>query len=243
MSNFLQRIALMAAPAQSLARPRLRPMLGSIFAPVAPLVSAATGPPDSLETNAETQAERAKVEMNLGNPDRLLTSTQASSASPGSATPVSRLASLSEPPLLRGYYSGDTSNHARLGGMQQHENSLVSRHSEKSRGEQSARGSETRPFEAADSSPGSRFEQSRAQQNPTAMPMHAMHAMRATAPPRIDAVLRASAPRREPDEIHIHIGRIEVAAVAPQPQRVVAAAPRKGLSLDEYLRRGSGGQR
>lgn len=243
MSNFLQRIASMAAPAQSLARPRLQPMLGSIFAPVAPLVSAATGPPYSWETHAETQAAHAKIEMNLGNSDRLLTSTRASGSSPASAMPVTRLASLSEPPLLRGDYGDDTSNHARLGGIEQHETSIVSRQSEKSRGEQSARGSGTRPFEAADSSPGSRPERSRAQQNLTSIPMQAMRAMRATAPPRIDAVLRASAQRSEPDEIHIHIGRIEVAAVAPQPQRAAAPAPRKGLNLDEYLRRGSGGQR
>jgi hypothetical protein len=42
---------------------------------------------------------------------------------------------------------------------------------------------------------------------------------------------------REPDEINIHIGRIEVTAV--QPQSSGAAAPRtrrSGTSLDEYLR-------
>jgi hypothetical protein len=240
MSNFLQRVASMAAPAQNLARPRLQPMLGSIFAPVVPLVSAATGPADSWETNAETEPGRAKIEMDLGNSDRLLTSTRGSGSSPASAMPVSRLTPLSEPPLLRGDYGGDTSNHARLGGTEQHEKSIVSRQSEKSRGEESARGSETRPFEAADSSPSSRAGQTRPQQNLTPIPMQAV---RATAPPRIDAVRRASAQRSEPDEIHIHIGRIEVAAVAPQPQRVAAPAPRKGLNLDEYLRRGSGGQR
>jgi hypothetical protein len=236
MSNFLQRVASTAAPAQSLARPRLQPMRGSIFAPV----SAATGPADSLETNAETEAGRAKIEMDLGKSDRLLTSTRGSGSSLASAIPVSRLTPISEPPLLRGDYGGDTSNHARLGDTEQHEKSIVSRQSEKSRGEESARGSETRPFEAADSSPSSRVGQTRPQQNLTPIPIQAV---RATAPPRIDAVRRASAQRSEPDEIHIHIGRIEVAAVAPQPQRMAAPAPHKGLNLDEYLRRGSGGQR
>jgi hypothetical protein len=47
----------------------------------------------------------------------------------------------------------------------------------------------------------------------------------------------SGAESREPDEINIHIGRIEVTAV--QPQAPGAAAPRArrpGTSLDEYLR-------
>jgi len=45
---------------------------------------------------------------------------------------------------------------------------------------------------------------------------------------------------REPDEITIHIGRIEVTA-APQPVARPAAAPaRRSISLDEYLKRGNG---
>ena len=240
MSNFLQRVASTAAPAQSLARPRLQPMLGSIFAPVVPRVSAATGPADSLETNAETAVGRAKMEMDPGNADRLLTSTRGSGPSPASAMPVSRLMPLSEPPPLRGDYGGGTPKLARGGGTEQHEKFIVRRHSGKSRGEESARGSDTRPLEAADSPPGSRAGQTRPQPHLTPIPMQEP---RATAPPRVHAVRRAPAPPSEPDEIHIHIGRIEVAAVAPPPQRATAPAPRKGLNLDEYLRRGSGGQR
>jgi len=47
---------------------------------------------------------------------------------------------------------------------------------------------------------------------------------------------------REPDEIQIHIGRIEVVAV-PQQQaiRPAAKSSRKSLSLDEYLKRGRRG--
>lgn len=66
---------------------------------------------------------------------------------------------------------------------------------------------------------------------------------RAATPPLVSQPNRVSAQRSEPDEIHIHIGRIEVAAVAPPPPRAAAPAPRKGINLDEYLRRGSGGQR
>ena len=44
----------------------------------------------------------------------------------------------------------------------------------------------------------------------------------------------------EPDEIQIHIGRIEVTVVPPVPVRPVASQVRKSLKLDEYLRRGRG---
>jgi hypothetical protein len=42
---------------------------------------------------------------------------------------------------------------------------------------------------------------------------------------------------REPDEIQIHIGRIEVTAVQPAPAPTPARLSRKTPSLDEYLRR------
>lgn len=45
----------------------------------------------------------------------------------------------------------------------------------------------------------------------------------------------------EPDEINIHIGRIEVTAAQPPPPRPAAPKPhRKAPSLDEYLRRRGG---
>jgi len=48
-------------------------------------------------------------------------------------------------------------------------------------------------------------------------------------------------PQREPDEIQIHIGRIEVVAVPPAPVPPAALKPQRGVpSLDEYLRRRDG---
>ncbi|HUI83243.1 MAG TPA: hypothetical protein VL240_03420 [Candidatus Binatia bacterium] len=41
----------------------------------------------------------------------------------------------------------------------------------------------------------------------------------------------------EPDDIQIHIGRIEVTAVQQAPQRAPLKALHKGQSLDEYLKR------
>jgi hypothetical protein len=53
---------------------------------------------------------------------------------------------------------------------------------------------------------------------------------------------RSEVATREPDEIQIHIGRIEVVAV-PQQQaaRAPAKSTRKSVSLDEYLKRGRRG--
>lgn len=47
----------------------------------------------------------------------------------------------------------------------------------------------------------------------------------------------ASRGKNEPDEIQIHIGRIEVSAISPAPSPIAAKAPRKSSSLDDYLRR------
>ena len=55
--------------------------------------------------------------------------------------------------------------------------------------------------------------------------------------PKADAVPRAE---REPDEIQIHIGRIEVSAVPQAPPATAVRVSRKASSLDEYLRRRDG---
>jgi hypothetical protein len=51
----------------------------------------------------------------------------------------------------------------------------------------------------------------------------------------------AAPPRREPDEIEIHIGRIEVTAVLPAPPPPAVRPSRKALNLEAYLKRGRGG--
>ena len=60
-----------------------------------------------------------------------------------------------------------------------------------------------------------------------------------------DSGRSAPAPSREPDEIFIHIGRVEVAAVQQSPQQPAArpAPQRKSINLSDYLRRGSGRSR
>jgi hypothetical protein len=56
-----------------------------------------------------------------------------------------------------------------------------------------------------------------------------------------DLTKNSEPPFREPDEIQIHIGRIEVTAVQAASPRPAAAKPQRRVpSLDEYLRRRDG---
>jgi len=53
----------------------------------------------------------------------------------------------------------------------------------------------------------------------------------------LNSVQPVHATSQAPDEVQIHIGRIEVTAVPPAPARVSPAAPqRRAPSLDDYLK-------
>jgi hypothetical protein len=54
---------------------------------------------------------------------------------------------------------------------------------------------------------------------------------------------RSGMPAREPDEIQIHIGRIEVTAAPPAPVRLAPKPAPKSLDLGSYLKRRGGGAR
>jgi hypothetical protein len=55
-----------------------------------------------------------------------------------------------------------------------------------------------------------------------------------------DRIRSSASHKREPDEIQITIGRIEVTAVPEAPARPAAKPGRKQISLDEYLKRADG---
>jgi hypothetical protein len=59
--------------------------------------------------------------------------------------------------------------------------------------------------------------------------------------PRREGTGRQMAPEREPEEIQIHIGRIEVTATTPTPVRPAPVkSARKTLTLDDYLKQRHG---
>ncbi len=62
-------------------------------------------------------------------------------------------------------------------------------------------------------------------------------ALAATARGNSTTSSRSAPAQREPDEIQIHIGRIEVTAVPQAPVRTVTKPSRKGMNLEEYLSR------
>jgi hypothetical protein len=76
--------------------------------------------------------------------------------------------------------------------------------------------------------------------NPLSLPHQAE--ARAAGNPSAEVSGRPS-PAREPDEIHIHIGRIEVAAISQPAPRPAAPPARKSLDLSDYLKRGNGRSR
>lgn len=70
------------------------------------------------------------------------------------------------------------------------------------------------------------------------MPGQNVNPFAAAARERAQAAARHTAPvSREPDEIQIHIGRIEVTAVQQTSVPPATKPVRKGLNLEEYLRR------
>ena len=248
MSNFLQRIASTVAPSQ--ARPRLQPMLGSIFAPAALFDSVAASPLDARENHSETVASRTEMRRYSGHADPHAASalavehpTTPTAPAPRFAThdeplpaPAPRFAAHDEPPLLPRHDGGEQPAQRRMERAEQDEGALFGQVAESAQEEASFRSASKTV--SADSSPISQPQPIRPAQ--ALMPI-SLQSLRVSAGPRVDQPQRAPAQRNEPDEIHIHIGRIEVASVAPP--RVAAPPPRKSLSLDDYLRRSHGGQR
>lgn len=73
------------------------------------------------------------------------------------------------------------------------------------------------------------------------LPLLPANPPRAASAPAADSASASALPAREPDEVHIHIGRIEVTAI--QESRPASKPSRKGaapLSLDDYLARRKG---
>ena len=267
MSNFLQRVAATVAQPQAQLTPRLHPMIGSIFAPtnlraadsfpvqqtetmapgLASHFDSAPAPGFAQRQDASSTIVRPPIDADGGffrsnsqiNHEQLFPRSLEHSSAPMELTAADRpsLAARFAPetPKLRPFTHSD-----EFAGPSYSESN--------SPGEQDAQGSNpARPSQSANASQSAApntYQPLVAQTQPTTTQMQSLAAAaNAARNARAETARRAaSIVQREADEIHIHIGRIEVAAIAanPQPAQRPQAPARRSLNLDEYLRRGNG---
>jgi hypothetical protein len=230
MSNFLRRVAANVIQPKT----RLQPMLGSIFAP-AILASPVEPFPAQGENSSQTFAPHHQELMTAPHVDLQALASQTF----GSEEPLF-------PPNARQNSSADRPTRTRAA---DHPLLHVFSRANDLQGPAHLHP----PLEASD------LESSKsaaANQSPSPGPYQALIAGSQQIPPRLhpheslptstasrtsasETARRSQPTQGEPDEIHIHIGRIEVAAIA-QPAPRLAPAARRSLNLDEYLRRANG---
>jgi hypothetical protein len=232
MSNFLQRVA--AAVIQPKAR--LQPMFGSIFAP-ATLPSPTEFFPAQAEISLQTFEPHRQQPMTASHfdpssqtfashaaasEDGLFSTTAPEDSSPAG----SNRSPAADQPLLPVFNDvrGPTHSHPSGGDV---DPALES--SKQVTANQAASSTPYQPLIAASQQPPPKLQ-------PRESPLTPAAARTSTS----EAARRAQPAQREADEIHIHIGRIEVAAITQPSPRPAAAAARRSLNLDEYLRRGNG---
>jgi hypothetical protein len=227
MSNFLQRVA--ATVIQP--RARLHPMVGSIFAPSTlslPAEFSSTQTEISSQTFASHQepmtasrfdtSSQAFVSQPFASEDRLFSATphEDSSLARSNQSPAA------DQPLLPAFDDLRWPSHRH-----QFAEDAAFEFSKSATANQLAPPGPYQPLIAATQQPA-----------PKLQPRESLPT--STAARTSEAARRAQPAQREADEIHIHIGRIEVAAIAQPSPRPVAVAARRSLNLDEYLRRGNG---
>lgn len=230
MSNFLDRLASSAAKPQ----PRLHPILGSIYAPAVPLAGADSFASSASSVDAETTAPsprgtrrtwvRDSEATQLLPPTVSLHSDRSANEQPVFAPTPSPMSTTFRPIVVLAD-RGASDSASEVSGQNEavHSSPLHAdfRH---------AFPTAVQPLVSSDRASTSAVQ-------PTRHP--APHAAN-THIAKSESSRRAAQAQREPDEIHIHIGRIEIAAITPPASRPAPAAARKSLNLDDYLRRGSG---
>jgi hypothetical protein len=228
MSHFLERVAATVIQPKA----RLHPMLGSIFAPTT-LCSPAESVPAEIST--QTVAPHRQEPTHFDATSHAFASHPFEShafefpATPheDSSPARSNRSPAADQPLLPAFVSptdlrGSTRAHPSV------EDSAFES-SKPAGADHSPSLSPYQPLIAASQQPPPKLQ-------PRESPPTSVAARTSAA----EAARRAQPAQREADEIHIHIGRIEVAAIAQTAPRPAAAAARRSLNLDEYLRRGNG---
>jgi hypothetical protein len=240
MSNFLQRVV------SAVIRPqvKLQPMQGSIFAPTNLSTSA-----DPISERAEAASPSAALGDFVSRIHNAQESDRASNLAAGedrsvAPTPAGRYASDSrtdmqgaDMPLLPSQSVGENSLSESAGRIrpssyaQDFTRGDIASESLASPVDSRSMISDQYPalLLSKQTAPAP-LQQRQAAPSPQAHPQSA----------RSNAIRRAPAAHREADEIHIHIGHIEVSAIAQAAPRPPAAPARKTVTLDEYLRRGDG---
>jgi hypothetical protein len=229
MSNFLQRVA--ATVIQP--RARLHPMVGSIFAPSTLSLPAEFS---STQTEISSQAfaphrhepthfdgsSHAFASRPFSNEDRLFPATLPEDSS----SARSNLSPSADQPLLPVFNSvgGRTEPHSSA-----EDAGPIFESSEVAAANHSVSPDPDQPLIAAGRQPPPGLQPRESPPTAAVARTFASEAARRTQPAQ-----------READEIHIHIGRIEVAAIIQPSPRPAAAAARRSLNLDEYLKRGNG---
>jgi hypothetical protein len=227
MSNFLQRVAATVIQPKA----RLQPMFGSIFAPAGSFpaqaeISSQTFAPHSQEPMTAPHfapSSQAFASQALTSEDRLFSATAPEdfSATRSNRNPTA------DQPLLPAFTSPNAIRRPT------HPHPLVEdaafEFSKSATANQLVSPGPYQPLIAAGQQPVPRLQPRESLPTPTAARTSASEAAR-----------RSQPAQREADEIHIHIGRIEVAAISQQAPRPAAAAARRSLNLDDYLRRGNG---
>jgi hypothetical protein len=233
MSNFLRRVVSNVASAQAYPEPRLHPILGSVFAPHIPVAPFGAQSPAASETVAGPYQGASPSNQPARNNPPLITPSPIEAALPFHRNASSPFAQHQYLPLLPIGQIGEAPSH------------LSPTDADRSAHRGPDAGAPRRQADAVTASnPGPSGNSAHppvpGKTIPTQpLPNHPPLVRLAPIRPEPSIQQRQTA-RWEPDEIHIHIGRIEVAAIAAPAPRPTSAPPRKTLNLDEYLRRGSG---
>jgi hypothetical protein len=255
MSHFLQRLASsVMKPTGPASQPALLPLLGSIYTPLGfdasgeqatPIEAAESVAPAARELVArpETESRRASSILHGDSAESKNSSTQGESAE--SHLPVARTQDLMRPEIASRCEPLFPPEKAEIGSRDVSDSIPASRRGIDHDSDDSA---VTLLPHAHETERAKIFAQDDRPLIPPAKPVAIAGQALVRQPAgggKVRAANREAArqsgqPGREPDEISIHIGRIEVAA-APQPVVRPAPAPaRRSVNLDEYLRRGNG---
>ena len=242
MSGYLQRLA------GSVMQPMetVHPLAGSVFSPETPigqeLPPSSGGPPLFPAPETRTEPETLPANANTVSLDRSESSVQwptAQEAHHGRSLPAPSI-SLGEPPAASPRIQNLNLTFDEAASSRLHP-AVLQRRASKT-GE---------PVQAGEAPTVQQADEPR---ESASRPFTQVNALRPNRQARLDATSTLATSRvrarqradtshpgeREPEEIQIHIGRIEVSAVPQAPAPVPGKVLRRALSLDEYLRRRDG---